>query len=588
MSQPKHDIALEMKQAMSAGQFQRAARIGARLVRLHSKRTDIQVMTAVSELQGGLIDDASRRLRQLFDALDLNDRHFPAVTNNFFQYAQAFNDYASLEAAVRKRLSAAPQSDMLLAMLADVIFRREIVSSPGLCHAPRLEEAIEMLRDIPLSSAKYADSQKLLARIYLHQEQYELASSALEDLFSRSPNDLSVRMLLASSYAIAGKDTEAVKHSLGIIKSKPDYCAQPYLIISFMRPLSMPEGAKEVLAGILDNTGAGKGERYKAAFALAKIEEAKGNMEEAFGYYQKGHSADRAERPFDITRELEELQKLCDAASASRKDGPLLSVASDPVGPKPIFIVGMPRSGTTLSERILGAHPDVHAAGEIGDLAKAIMDVVGPGAISEQAGRIDAKAAAKIRKQYLDALAAYAPEKKFVTNKTPANYLRVAIIRKVFPDAPIVHTHRHPLATCLSIYTTPFSIPMRFANDLGEFADFYRGYVELMNACLASDDEGRIYDLSYEDLVSEPEAVARDYLAHCGLEWHPECLEFYRSDKAAATASMLQVRRPINQDSVEKWQRFEPFIGPLASLADDPEILQWRAAVKSSRRAVAA
>lgn len=129
---------------------------------------------------------------------------------------------------------------------------------------------------------------------------------------------------------------------------------------------------------------------------------------------------------------------------------------------------------------------------------------------------------------------------------------------------------------------------MRYSDDLGEMADYYRGYVALMKASFEADDRGQMYDLSYEDLVSDPEAVAQDYLAHCGLDWHPGCLEFYRSDKAAATASMIQVRRPINQESVQKWQRFEPFIGPLAALADDAEILQSQATVKSSRRVVAA
>lgn len=245
MTQPKKDIALEMKQAMSAGQFDRAARIGARLLRLHPKRTDIQLMTAVSELQGGSHENGGRRLKRLFGALPLGDKYFPAVVTNFLQYAETFNDYRSLESSIRKRLSVAPHNDMMLAMLADVIFRREVVSSPGLCHAPRLAEAIKILRDIPRNSVKFEDSQKLLARIYLHQEQYELASDILEKMLARSPADFAIRMLLASSYAVAGKDEKAVSHSLTILKAKPDYCAQPYLIISFMRPQAMPTGQKK-------------------------------------------------------------------------------------------------------------------------------------------------------------------------------------------------------------------------------------------------------------------------------------------------------------------------------------------------------
>ena len=586
MTQSQKDIALEMKQAMSAGQFDRAAMIGPQILRLHSNRTDIQIMTAVSELQSGSVANAGRRLKRLFNSLPLTDRFFGVVAQNFLQYAYQSNDYSSFESSIRKRLRAATHKDGLSYMLADVIFQRELSKSPGLCFAPGLGEAIDVLSSIPGKSQTFDEAQMLLGRVYLYQEKYTKAFGILEGVVERNPDGLATRMLLASSYAIAGEVENAVAASLEILRRNPSFGAQPYLIISFMRPQSMPEGASGVLDAMLDKADIAKGERYKAAFARAKIEEMKGNMKEAFDFYRLGHSANRSERPFDMPRELLELARLRDMAGSVPVLEDVSSENED--GPHPIFIVGMPRSGTTLTERILGAHPDVHAAGEIGDFAKAVIDVVGRGQLSDQLTLIDAKAAKKIRQQYLAALKAYAPEKRFVTNKTPANFLRVEMIRRVFPDAPIIHTHRHPLATCLSIYTTPFSIPMRYSDDLGELADYYRGYVGLMNASFEADQNGQLYDLSYEDLVSDPEAVAQDYLAHCGLDWHPGCLEFYRAGKVAATASMIQVRRPINQDSVEKWQRFEPFIGPLASLADDPYVQQWSAARKSSRRAVAA
>lgn len=154
-------------------------------------------------------------------------------------------------------------------------------------------------------------------------------------------------------------------------------------------------------------------------------------MKQAFDFYKLGHAANRAERPFDIALERKELARLGDMAGETPVCEPAGAAEKD--GPQPIFVVGMPRSGTTLTERILGAHPDVYAAGEIGDFAKAVIDVVGVGPISEQLARIDRKAAARIRKQYLDALKAYASEKRFVTNKTPANFLRIEMIRRVFP-----------------------------------------------------------------------------------------------------------------------------------------------------------
>lgn len=583
----KPDIASEMKRAMSAGQFDQAAKIGARILRLHPKRTDIGIMTAVSELQAGSLANAGRRLKRLFHALPLKDRFFAPVAQNFRQYAYQSNDFAALETAIRKRLLGTERGNGMLAyMLADAIFQDELSKSPGVCVAPRLAEAIDALVLIPAQSAQYDDAQILLARIHLHQEQHAQAFGVLEKFVARYPDNLAVQIMLAASYAAANEASKAVSTCLAIISANPFYGAQPYLIISFMRPKSMSDGAVGYLDAMLDKQDLANAERYKAAFARARIEEAKGNMKQAFDFYKLGHAANRAERPFDIALERKELARLGDMAGETPVCEPAGAAEKD--GPQPIFVVGMPRSGTTLTERILGAHPDVYAAGEIGDFAKAVIDVVGVGPISEQLARIDRKAAARIRKQYLDALKAYASEKRFVTNKTPANFLRIEMIRRVFPEAPIIHTHRHPLATCLSIYTTPFSVPMRYSDDLGEMADYYRGYVALMKASFEADDRGQMYDLSYEDLVSDPEAVAQDYLAHCGLDWHPGCLDFYRSDKAAATASMIQVRRPINQDSVQKWQRFEPFIGPLAALADDAEIRQWQATVKSSRRVVAA
>lgn len=586
MTQSKKDIALEMKQAMSAGQFDRAARIGMRLLRLHPKRTDVELMTAVSELRGGAPENAGRRLKRLFGSLALDDRYFPAVIQNFLHYASFSNDYGSFEKAIRKRLAVTPKSDLLAYLLADVIFQHELHTSPGACFAPHLNDAVESLRSISRQSPRFVDSQVLLGRIYQRQEQHAKAFEVFESLVVRHPDNLSMQMFLLSAYAAAGEVEKAVVSSLAFIDKAPSYSAQPYLIVSFLRPQSMPEGAAKSLEAMLTKSDLAKGERYKANFARAKIAEMHGNMKEAFDFYKDGHAANRAERPVDMALELRELGQLRDMVRVSPAFDHIQSMEEK--GPKPIFVVGMPRSGTTLTERILGAHPDVYAAGEIGDFAKAVLDVVGPGTISQQLARIDVASAGKIRKKYLAALNGYAPDQKFVTNKTPANFIRLEMIRRVFPDAPIIHTHRHPLATCLSIYTTPFSLPMRYADDLGEFAAYYRGYVDLMTACFETDRNGQLYDLAYEDLVSDPEAVAQDYLAHCGLDWRPECLQFYRSGKAAGTASVMQVRRPINQDSVQKWQRFEPFIGPLADLAKDPDVMQWQVAGKSSRRAVAA
>lgn len=590
MTQSQTDIAADLKKAMSAAEFEAAARIGARILRTSPKRTDIQIMTAVSELQGDKPAAAGARLRKLLRTLPTNDKLFDAVAHNLLQYSYFSNDFGSFESVLEARLRAAPQDDRLAYLLGDILFRAEVASSPGRCVAPKLDRAVKVLESIGVRRAYFDPAQQLLARIHLHQERYDHAFELLEKAVERAPRNLDLQVFLASSYAAAGRVEKAVKTSHSVLEQNPAICAQPYVVISFMRPQSMPENAAEMLGAILEDPTSDGAERYKAAYALAKIAENDGDMAKAFACYSKGHAANRAARPIDMAAEFREIQNLADIAKLpwTGADYSISVAAQNCNGPKPIFIVGMPRSGTTLCERILGAHPDVYAAGEIGDFAKAVINVVGKGRISDQLARIDGNAAREIRKQYLAALNAYAPEKRFVTNKTPANFLRLEMIRRVFPDAPILHTHRHPLATCLSIYTTPFAVPMRYADDLGELADYYRAYVSLMKVFFETDQAGKLYDLTYEDLIADPETVAKDYLAHCGLDWRPECLEFYKTDQTAATASMIQVRRPIFKDSLGKWQRFEPYIGPLADLADGSDDKMAHAAQKSSRKAVAA
>lgn len=590
MTQAQNDIAADLKKAMAAAEFDAAARIGARILRTYPARTDIQIMTAVSEFQGRNPASAGPRLRKLFRTTPTTDKLFGVVAQNLLHYSYFTNDFSSFESLLEERLRIATRDDFLAYLLGDVLFRGEVATSPGKCIAPKLNRAVDVLEAITERSAYFDQAQQLLARIHLHQERHHQAFDLLEKAVERAPNNLDLLVSLASGYVVAGNVEQAVRTSLSVLAKNPEFCAQPYVVISFMRPQSMPGNAVEKLGMILNNPKSDGAEQYKAAYALAKIAENEGDMATAFAYYGKGHMANRAARPIDMSAELREVQTLADMAQQSwtGSDGSIAVADRDIDGPKPIFIVGMPRSGTTLTERILGAHPDVHAAGEIGDFAKAVINVVGKGRISEQLARLDEKAARQIRKQYLAALKVYAPEKRFVTNKTPANFLRVEMIRRVFPDAPIIHTHRHPLATCLSIYTTPFAIPMRYSDDLGELADYYRAYVSLMNVFFETDHNGKLYDLTYEDLVGDPVTVAKDYLAHCGLDWNPKCLEFYKTDQTAATASMIQVRRPIFKESLSKWQRFEPYIGPLADLAKEEDDKMANAAQKSSRKAVAA
>ncbi|WP_158091248.1 tetratricopeptide repeat-containing sulfotransferase family protein [Thalassospira mesophila] len=576
MKQMQKDPLSPMKQAMAAREFDKAAAIGAKLVRTHPKNVELQLMTSVAELRGTHPRRAFPRLSKLVQSVPASDHHIGMVLQNLIAFARATGDYHSLTTLAEKLHRQNRNQPLFAEYLANVMIEHDKWMSIAPTYSPDLLRAVDLLESIPPNFGRYAQSQHVLAQLYVRVEMVDKALALYEKMVAKTPDDMTLRHNQIAAQALTGKVDPAVCNSLDLIENHNETNTQPYLVVAFLRPQAMPETALPFLEKIHDDTAQHGLHRYNAAFALARTAEVQQDFQTAFGWYQKGHAAHRAMQAYDGIQEASEIDHiiaLSEADFASRQAGSPeeiladLAGADDPLSPKPVFIVGLPRSGTTLTERIVGAHSDVYPAGEVGDFARAVAEVVGVGTIAEQMERITPKAARAIRQKYLAAMAGYAPAARMVANKTPANFLRIGQLRKVFPDVPIIHCMRHPLATCLSIYTTPFANPIRFADDLQDLADYYQRYEKIMAAFARTDDTGQIFHLSYEELVADPDTIAPRLLAHCGLDWQAECLEFYRSRQAAKTASLMQVRRPINAESIDKWQRFEPFIGPLAALA---------------------
>jgi tetratricopeptide (TPR) repeat protein len=223
----------------------------------------------------------------------------------------------------------------------------------------------------------------------------------------------------------------------------------------------------------------------------------------------------------------------------------------------PVFVVGMPRSGTSLTEQILASHPQVHGAGELLYWIFA--------ADAERAAPPEQRAA-RVRglgRAYLEGLAAQAPAASRVIDKLPVNFRHLGLIHAALPGARFIHLERNALDTCLSIYFQGFSAAHPYATDFGDLAHYYHQYRRLMAHWRAVLPPQTLLDVRYEDLVEDPEGWSRRMLAHVGLPWDPRCLEFHRTDRPVLTASNWQVRQPISKSSVERWRRFEQFLGPL-------------------------
>ena len=239
-----------------------------------------------------------------------------------------------------------------------------------------------------------------------------------------------------------------------------------------------------------------------------------------------------------------------------------------PIALRPIFIVGMPRSGTSLVEQILGCHPQVAAGGEL-TAAQATYaeyvherDHLGMRGAVDSSNEQESRLLRRARERYVDHLFEVGFDGAFVTDKFPGNFTIVGFIRGMFPDAVIVHVTREHVSTCWSLYTANLSAHAPYKTSLESLGHYYRLYLRTMAHWRELPGQ-RVHEVNYESLVSNPESQIRLLLDTCNLPWDERCLKFHESRRPVTTASLLQVRRPIFGSSINRWLPYAPHLGPL-------------------------
>ena len=308
--------------------------------------------------------------------------------------------------------------------------------------------------------------------------------------------------------------------------------------------------------------------RIRYWFALGKAREDVGRYDEAFAAYAAGNHLQHALLSCDEVRAdamLERVTKVFDRAFFEAHQA---VKGSDKA---PVFIVGMPRSGTTLLEQILSSHPAVHGAGELVDLNEVIISAAGATGMRfpDFVQGLAAGDFGRLGEAYTQRVWQLAPQAERITDKMPANFFYLGMIRLMLPNAKIIHAMRDPMDSCFSCYSRLFNDTMEFAYDLGTLGRYYVRYMKLMRHWHAVLPAGTILDLSYEELVADTEAQARRVLEFVGLPWDDNCLEFHRNQRHVKTASVAQVRKPIYQTSVARWQRFTTHLTPLLEIVQD-------------------
>jgi len=313
-------------------------------------------------------------------------------------------------------------------------------------------------------------------------------------------------------------------------------------------------------------------DRLNLHFALGKAYADQADYDDSFRHLAEGNALKRRAIAYDEPVALGTFDRIRDVFDAG-----LMHRMRDLGHPsaRPIFIIGMPRSGTTLVEQILASHPDVFGAGERTDVERLVLGFGAPESAPvypDVARILSADTLRQLGERYAAAVGSAAPEAARIVDKMPGNFLYAGLIHLALPNARIIHVHRDPRDTCLSCFSLLFTAGQPYSYDLGELGRYYRAYETLMAHWRHVLPAGVMLDVRYEDVVADIDHEARRLVAHCGLAWDAACLEFHRTRRVVRTASAVQVRQPIFTSSIGRWRHYRRFLQPLLAelkLEDD-------------------
>ena len=399
----------------------------------------------------------------------------------------------------------------------------------------------------------------LCSRIECHDE----ASQIYLKLITLEPNNGGHWYNLASVQRFQGRIEQAVESlDRAILLNGKDY--EAYLLRSDLCKQTSASNHIAQLQSLLDDRIDVPAGEVQICFALAKELEDTGNSQESFKTLSQGATLRRKHINYNVEDDLKTIAAIMESFGSSMFATPSKGLSTR----EPVFVIGLPRTGTTLVERILGSHSEVFAAGELNNFAVQMMSQLrqqsGANKLSRkelvlQTAKLDFK---KLGHAYLDSSRPLTGHTTHFVDKMPLNFLYAGLIHLAMPNAKIVHVTRHPMDTCYAIYKCLFQDAYPWSYDLEEIARYYSAYHQLMthwNTVMP----GVIYELEYENLVDDVEQEARKLLDYCELTWDPGCVRFHQSQTASTTASATQVRQPVYKTSVNRWKSYEQQLSPL-------------------------
>jgi tetratricopeptide (TPR) repeat protein len=422
----------------------------------------------------------------------------------------------------------------------------------------QLEEAIaHYRRSIELNPANPNAHNNLaiaLADLDKIQEALEHYARALE----LAPDHAETRNNLGNAFKSQGRFDLAREQYARAAALRPDYTESLYNL-SEIHKFRAGDPQLAALQSLASDKTLPESKSVYVHFALAKAFEDIGDYDAAWEHLVRGNTLKRAQIHYNEAYNLRFFERICtvfDAKSMHFAQG-----SGDPAT-LPVFVLGMPRSGSTLVEQILASHPQIRAAGENKHLEKLTAAWNGYPECVPSTSHADLL---ELGRNYISSLPPAAPGVVRIVDKLPGNFRNIGLIRMILPNARILHTTRDPLDVCVSCYSKLFAAGLDFTYDLGELGRYYRGYRDVMAHWRKILPADAILDVAYEDVVGDLEGQARRMIEFCGLAWDDRCLAFHQTDRTVRTASAAQVRQPLFRGSVERWRRYERHLFPFRS-----------------------
>jgi tetratricopeptide (TPR) repeat protein len=507
-----------------------------------------QLESAIEHHKGGRPEDAERGYRQVLQKVP----NQPDALNLLAVLAVEAGNHAAAADLFERAVAVRPKDPVILNNYGN-----------ALSHARRFEEAIQTLEQALALNPDMADAWLNLGRALNMSGRPEDSLRALRQLLKIKPDSSGALTGMARAYTELGQFDMAEEIARALIERTPE-SALGYVPLANIRKFKAADPELIKVETLATNKDLSPADRRGLAYAAGKMCDDAGRYDDAYRYYDEANAARGLVYDHEaIVKDYDQSIRVFTKKFFKAREG----WGSD--SKRPIFIVGMPRSGTTLVETILGAHPQVFAAGEL-ETIKRLSRTMGDIVPEDRGGALNVQqlswyGAEICAQRYLDVIKRKNATVDHVTDKLPHNFQELGLIALLFPNARIVHCKRHPLDTLLSCWMQNFNDGHAYSANLTDGARHYREYLRLMEhwrAVLPTP----IHDVEYEAMVGDQELTTRELLDFVRLPWDERCMSFHKVERTVMTASIWQVRQPLYTRSKGRWMNYERHLGPVREI----------------------